>query len=453
MPRTGRRDRWPTRRDESVGRVRIWRAFGLKPHLVDTFKLSPDPLFVDKVRDIVGLYINPPDAALVLCVDEKTQIQALDRTSPVLPLRPGLPERRTHDYLRGGTTNLYAALDVASGHVIADMSERHRATEFRRFLNLINRSVPEALDVHLVVDNVSTHKTPEIHRWLLRHPRFHLHFTPTYSSWMNLVERWFAELTTKWLKRGTHRSTKELETSITTWIDQWNEEPTPFVWHKSADEILEHELGRIQAGAELVRVARPDNRSSDRLIRQDPCNGESHEAHADLFGNGEEPIDGVELPVVPIAALIHPAGVAEGETTPFRRRIVATVLPGQEATGDGVVGDDPDALLTAEREHLTLYLAEQQVVARLHRVEPGQPERLAAPDGADQLVGEEIRTPDVADLALMDEIVERAERLVDRGLCIEPMQLIEIDVVGLQATQGRVNGVEDVPSRVAAVER
>jgi transposase len=218
---------------------RIWRAFGLKPHLVETFKLSPDPLFVEKVRDIVGLYVNPPEAALVLCVDEKTQIQALDRTSPVLPLRPGLPERRTHDYLRGGTTNLYAALDVASGHVIADMTERHRAVEFRRFLNLINRSVPQDLDIHLVVDNVSTHKTPEIQRWLLRHPRFHLHFTPTYSSWINLVERWFAELTNKWLRRGTHRSTKELESAIEHWIGRWNEEPKPFVWHKSADEILE----------------------------------------------------------------------------------------------------------------------------------------------------------------------------------------------------------------------
>ncbi len=218
---------------------RIWRAFGLKPHLVDTFKLSPDPLFVDKVRDIVGLYINPPDGALVLCVDAKTQVQALDRTAPVLPLRPGLPERRTHDYERHGTTNLFAALDVASGHVIADMTERHRAEEFRRFLNLINRSVPEHLDVHLVVDNVSTHKTPEIKRWLLRHPRFTLHFTPTYSSWINLIERWFAELTTKWLRRGTHRSTKDLEASITHWVDQWNEDPKPFVWHKSADEILE----------------------------------------------------------------------------------------------------------------------------------------------------------------------------------------------------------------------
>jgi transposase len=218
---------------------RIWRAFGLKPHLVDSFKLSPDPQFVEKVRDVVGLYLNPPEGALVLCVDEKTQIQALDRTSPVLPLRPGLPERRTHDYVRGGTTNLYAALDIASGQVIADMTERHRALEFRRFLNLISRSVPEDLDVHVVVDNSSTHKTPEIHRWLLRHPRFTLHFTPTYSSWMNLVERWFAELTNKWLRRGTHRSTKELEASINHWIDTWNDEPKPFVWHKSADEILD----------------------------------------------------------------------------------------------------------------------------------------------------------------------------------------------------------------------
>jgi transposase len=218
---------------------RVWRAFGLKPHLTESFKLSTDPLFVDKVRDVVGLYLNPPEGALVLCVDEKSQIQALDRTAPVLPLRPGLPERRTHDYVRGGTTNLYAALDLASGRVISDMTERHRAEEFRCFLNLVNRSVPVHLDVHLVVDNVSTHKTPDIHRWLVRHPRFHLHFTPTYSSWMNLVERWFAELTNKWLRRGTHRSTKELEASINGWIDRWNDDPKPFVWHKSADEILE----------------------------------------------------------------------------------------------------------------------------------------------------------------------------------------------------------------------
>jgi len=218
---------------------RIWRAFGLKPHLVDEFKLSPDPQFIDKVRDIVGLYLNPPDAAVVLCVDEKSQIQALDRTAPVLPLMPGVAERRTHDYVRNGTTNLYAALDVASGHVIADMTPRHRAEEFRRFLNLIDKTVPEHLDVHVVLDNSSTHKTPSIQRWLVRHPRFTLHFTPTYSSWLNLVERWFAELTTKWIKRGTHRSVRDLVGSIRTWIARWNEEPRPFVWHKTADEILD----------------------------------------------------------------------------------------------------------------------------------------------------------------------------------------------------------------------
>jgi transposase len=218
---------------------RIWRAFGLKPHLSESFKLSPDPMFVEKVRDIVGLYLNPPDAALVLCVDEKSQIQALDRTSPVLPLIPGTPERRTHDYRRHGTTNLYAALDVASGNVITDLTPRHRAEEFQRFLNLINRSVPDDLDVHVIVDNSSTHKTPAIQRWLVRHPRFALHFTPTYSSWLNLVERWFAELTNKWLRRGTHRSTKELEASIRAWTDTWNQDPRPFVWHKTADDILD----------------------------------------------------------------------------------------------------------------------------------------------------------------------------------------------------------------------
>ena len=218
---------------------RIWRAFGLKPHLVDEFKLSPDPLFIDKVRDIVGLYLNPPDAAVVLCVDEKTQVQALDRTAPILPLIPGTPERRTHDYKRNGVTNLYAALDVASGNVIADMTPRHRAEEFRRFLNLIDKSVPADLDVHVVLDNVSTHKTPMIQRWLLHHPRFTLHFTPTYSSWLNLVERWFAELTTKWIKRGTHHSVKDLVASIRTWITNWNDQPKPYVWHKTADEILD----------------------------------------------------------------------------------------------------------------------------------------------------------------------------------------------------------------------
>jgi transposase len=218
---------------------RIWRAFGLKPHLVDEFKLSPDPQFIDKVRDIVGLYLNPPDAAVVLCVDEKTQVQALDRTAPILPLLPGVPQRRAHDYKRNGTTNLYAALDVASGNVIHSLTARHRSAEFLRFLKLIDRSVPDHLDVHVVLDNQSTHKTPAVKRWLLAHPRFVLHFTPTYSSWLNLVERWFAELTTKWLRRGTHRSVKELTASIRTWITNWNDDPKPFVWHKTADEILD----------------------------------------------------------------------------------------------------------------------------------------------------------------------------------------------------------------------
>ena len=218
---------------------RIWRAFGLKPHQIDEFKLSPDPLFIDKVRDIVALYLNPPDAAVVLCVDEKTQIQALDRSAPILPMLPGVPERRTHDYRRHGTTNLYAALDIASGHIIADMTQRHRSIEFRKFLNKINREIPDNLAVHIILDNVSTHKSPIIKNWLRTHPRFTFHFTPTYSSWMNLVERWFAELTTKWLKRGTHRSVKELVTSIHTWITNWNEDPQPFIWHKTADEIFD----------------------------------------------------------------------------------------------------------------------------------------------------------------------------------------------------------------------
>jgi len=189
---------------------RIWRAFGLKPHVAESFKLSPDPQFIDKVRDIVGLYLNPPDAAVVLCVDEKSQIQALDRKAPILPLMPGVPQRRTHDYKRNGITNLYAALDVASGNVIANVTARHRAEDFIRFLNLVNRNVPDHLDVHLIVDNSSTHKTPAVLRWLVRHPCFTMHFTPTCSSWLNLVERWFAELTNKWLRRGTHRSVKEL---------------------------------------------------------------------------------------------------------------------------------------------------------------------------------------------------------------------------------------------------
>ena len=218
---------------------RIWRAFGLKPHLVDTFKLSTDPQFIEKVRDVVGLYLNPPQAALVLCVDEKSSIQALDRTAPILPLLPGTPQRATHDYTRHGVTNLYAALDVASGNVITEMTARHRAIEFKRFLARIDQAVPTDLAVHVICDNSSTHKTPAIQRWLLAHPRFQLHFTPTDSSWLNLVERWFAELTTKWLRRGTHRSVAELEQAIQAWIDTWNDNPRPFVWTKTADQILD----------------------------------------------------------------------------------------------------------------------------------------------------------------------------------------------------------------------
>ena len=217
---------------------RIWRAFGLKPHLVDTWKLSADPFFVAKVRDVVGLYLDPPEHALVLCVDEKTQVQATSRTAPVLPMVPGTPERRSHDYTRHGTTALFAALDAASGRVIAQMHRRHRHQEFRRFLERIDAEVPTELDVHLVLDNYATHKTPAIQRWLVAHPRFHLHFTPTYSSWLNLVERFFAELTTKQLRRGVHRSVEELEQAVADWIDAWNENPRPFVWVKTTDEIL-----------------------------------------------------------------------------------------------------------------------------------------------------------------------------------------------------------------------
>jgi len=219
---------------------RIWRTFGLKPHRIEDFKLSTDPQFVDKVRDVVGLYLNPPDAAVVLCVDEKTQVQALDRTAPVLPMLPGTPARQTYTYVRNGTSDLYAALDVASGKVITQMTDQHRAVEFRAFLNLIDRNVPDDLAVHVICDNASTHKAPEIQRWLKRHRRFTLHYTPTYSSWLNQVERWFSELTTKKLRRSTHRSVAELRHDIHDWVDHWNEHPRPFVWRKTADEILDN---------------------------------------------------------------------------------------------------------------------------------------------------------------------------------------------------------------------
>lgn len=217
---------------------RIWRAFGLQPHRTETFKLSKDPLFIDKVRDIVGLYLDPPDRAVVLCVDEKSQIQALDRTAPILPMAIGVPERRTHDYRRHGTTSLFAALDVATGRIIGECHRRHRSREFQRFLETIDAATPRDLDLHLILDNYGTHKTPAIRRWLARHPRFHVHFTPTSASWLNLVERWFAMLTQKQIKRGSHRSTRALEAAIRDYVAITNESPKPFVWTKTADEIL-----------------------------------------------------------------------------------------------------------------------------------------------------------------------------------------------------------------------
>ena len=218
--------------------LRIWQAFGLQPHRTETFKLSADPLFIDKVRDIVGLYLDPPLMGMVLCVDEKSQIQALDRTQPMLPLAPGLPERRTPDYVRHGTTTLFAALDVATGRVIGQTQRRHRSAEFLKFLRTVEANVPEVLDIHLVMDNYGTHKTDAIKRWLAARPRFHVHFTPTSASWLNQVERWFSTLTERCIRRATHRSTQALEKSIRQYVDLNNEDPTPFVWTKTAEDIL-----------------------------------------------------------------------------------------------------------------------------------------------------------------------------------------------------------------------
>ncbi|MFC5029435.1 IS630 family transposase [Streptomyces sp. DSM 41987] len=218
---------------------RIWRAFGLQPHRSQTFTLSTDPYFVDKVHDVVGLYLDPPERALVFCVDEKSQIQALDRSQPVLPMMSGVPERATHDYVRAGTTTLFAALEVGTGKVIGSLHRRHRAEEFKKFLIKLDKEVPAGLDVHLICDNYATHKTPAIKKWLLAHPRFHLHFTPTGSSWLNLVERWFAELTNKQIRRGVHKSVQALEKDIRNWIAAWNTDPKPYLWTKTADEILE----------------------------------------------------------------------------------------------------------------------------------------------------------------------------------------------------------------------
>jgi transposase len=236
--------------ESTVGR--IWRRFDLKPHLIDGFKLSTDPLFVEKVVDVVGLYHNPPDKAVVLCVDEKSQVQALDRSQPVLPMMPGMPERRTHDYARHGVTSLFAAFNIADGTVISELHRRHRHQEFLKFLKRIDKNVPAGLDVHLVCDNYGTRKTPAVQDWLARHPRFHVHFTPTGSSWINQVERWFGYLTDKKIRRGVHKSVQALEADIRDWIERWNENPRPFAWTKTAEEILNslaEYLSKISGGA------------------------------------------------------------------------------------------------------------------------------------------------------------------------------------------------------------
>ena len=225
----------------------IWRAFGLKPWRQDSFKVSPDPELVEKIRDLVALYMNPPVAAAVFAVDEKPQIQALDRTAPTLPMLPTTPQRATHDYERNGTCDLFAALNMATGSVITDIRKSHTSADFIAFLNKVNRNVPKDLEVHVILDNLSTHKTPAVHAWLLRHRRFHFHFTPTYGSWMNMVERWFSALTTKKLQRSAHRSVKELAADIEAWVANWNEDPTPYVWHKTAEQILERIAGYCAA--------------------------------------------------------------------------------------------------------------------------------------------------------------------------------------------------------------
>lgn len=217
----------------------IWKAFGLKPWRQDEFKISPDPLLVEKIRDLVGLYMNPPVNAAVFAVDEKPQIQALNRTAPILPMLPTTPQRASHDYVRNGTIDLFAALNIATGTVISELRPNHKSEQFIKFLNKINREVPDGLDVHVILDNLQTHKTPAVQKWLLRHRRFHFHFTPTYGSWMNLVERWFSALTTRKLQRSSHNSVNQLAADIKAWVAAWNENPTPFVWVRTADEILE----------------------------------------------------------------------------------------------------------------------------------------------------------------------------------------------------------------------
>lgn len=237
--------------------ARIWRTFGLKPHRADTFTLSSDPLFIEKVRDVVGLYLNPPDNALVLCVDEKSQIQAINRSQPILPMKPGTAERRTPDYDRHGTTSLFAALNVATGNVIGKCFAKHRTVEFRKFLEIVDKTVPVEQQIHLILDNYITHKNATIHRWLIRHTRFHLHFIPTHSSWLNLVERWFALLTERQIKRGAHTSVRQLEKAIEDFISQNNRSPKPFVWTKSAEQIFD----RIEQSARYALKAHVDHKT------------------------------------------------------------------------------------------------------------------------------------------------------------------------------------------------
>jgi len=238
---------------------RIWRAFGLQPHRVETFKLSTDPLFIDKVRDVVGLYLSPPAKAVVLCVDEKSQIQALDRTQPILPLAPGVAERRSHDYTRHGTTTLFAALNAASGEVIGKCYPRHRAVEFKKFLTEIEANVPDDTDVHLIMDNYATHKTDAIRKWLARRPHWHVHFTPTSASWLNMVERFFAEISEKQIKRGAHTSVSDLEADILHYIQNRNDDPTPFKWVKSADQILDSVKRFCQKMTQPILRETPDS--------------------------------------------------------------------------------------------------------------------------------------------------------------------------------------------------
>jgi len=230
--------------------ARIWRTFGLKPHRQDTFKLSNDPFLVEKVRDIVGLYLNPPVNALVLSVDEKSQIQALDRTPPLLPLGPGQPERRTHDYVRHGITSLFAALNVRTGEVIGECYRRHRHQESLKFLNRVDAHVPADQEVHVILDNYGTHKTPKVRRWFVRHPRSHLHFTPTSASWINQVERFFAEITTRRIRRGAFRSVPALEQAIRDYLAHRNKKPKPFFWTATADSILD----KIKRHCERTRL-------------------------------------------------------------------------------------------------------------------------------------------------------------------------------------------------------